>query len=125
MTENKTIKMLNSKIRIFPLCSEIKAGERALLQNFGERLSESVDLPENIACCGSGGDKGFFMPSIGYHASGKILWPSDQRHKLENKPPPIICSSPTCRHTLSRQSENSVLSLVHILNQQIFLASKA
>ncbi len=63
---------LNEPVSVFATCSTRKMQLDPMLVKLAQRCSRKVLVPEELACCGFAGDKGFTLPELNTHGLRKL-----------------------------------------------------
>ncbi|MCF2947802.1 FAD-binding oxidoreductase [Paraglaciecola aquimarina] len=106
-----TITKTSDPIMLHQTCSSIQLDGAKALTTLAQQCSEKVIIPNDIACCGFAGDKGFFLPALNKSALMplKEQVPADCQRGISN--------SRTCEIGLSQHSGLPYQSIVYLLDQ--------
>lgn len=102
---------INNPITVFPTCSTRKMGLDAMLIKIAKLCSNNVMIPQELACCGFAGDKGFTIPELNKHGLRKL------RTQLENASVKAgYSNSRTCEIGLSFHGGIPYSSIVYLVD---------
>jgi D-lactate dehydrogenase len=101
---------LSDTVALHATCSVRKMSLEPKLIAIAEACAEKVIVPEDIACCGWGGDKGFSQPELNASALRHL------RRRLPEDCRVGYSSSRTCEIGLSLHSERYYRSIVYLVD---------
>ncbi|MFB3815816.1 MAG: FAD-binding and (Fe-S)-binding domain-containing protein [Terriglobales bacterium] len=52
------------RVALHPVCSVVKMGAAAKLENIARACADEIALPQSAGCCGFAGDRGFLFPEL-------------------------------------------------------------
>ncbi|MFQ6021897.1 MAG: FAD-binding and (Fe-S)-binding domain-containing protein [Acidiferrobacterales bacterium] len=106
-----TFRTQSETVALYPTCSLRKMGLENKLKKIAEACVEKVVVPENVACCGWAGDKGFTHPELNASAL-RALRPSLPADCLSG-----YSTSRTCEIGLSYHSGRYYRSIVYLVDR--------
>lgn len=99
-------------ITVFPTCSTRKMGLDGLLIKIAKMCSSNVIVPQELACCGFAGDKGFTIPELNKHGLRKL------RQQLEKEGVKTgYSNSRTCEIGLNTHGGIPYMSIVYLVDK--------
>ncbi|MCP4126556.1 MAG: FAD-binding oxidoreductase [Gammaproteobacteria bacterium] len=98
-------------IALHPTCSSRKMGLDGAMRNLAEACAEQVVVPEEIACCGFAGDRGFNFPELNASALQGL------RQALPDDCEAGYSNSRTCEIGLSLHSGLHYRSIVYLVDR--------
>ncbi|WP_191603023.1 FAD-binding and (Fe-S)-binding domain-containing protein [Marinomonas algicola] len=108
---NLNITPTEELISLHITCSTTKSGLADKMILLANTLSKNVFIPDDIACCGFAGDKGFFTPELNASALRTLKSQLPKNTKLG------ISSSRTCEIGLSEHSGIPYQSIYYLLDK--------
>ncbi|MDD3352812.1 FAD-binding and (Fe-S)-binding domain-containing protein [Zoogloea sp.] len=90
-------------------CSARRMGAEEKLRQLACACAEQVVMPEEVKCCGFGGDRGFVVPELNAHALRKLEVPAGCRSGYS--------SNQTCEIGLTHATGLAYRSIVHLLDE--------
>ncbi len=102
----------NEAITVFPTCSTRKMGLDSMLVKIANMCSTNVLVPQELACCGFAGDKGFTIPDLNEHGLRKL------RQQLEKASVKTgYSNSRTCEIGLNTHGGIPYMSIVYLVDK--------
>lgn len=101
----------NEPITVFPTCSTRKMGLDATLIKIAKMCSTNVLVPQELACCGFAGDKGFTIPELNKHGLRKLRQQIEKNH-IRNG----YSNSRTCETGLNTHSGIPYQSIIYLVD---------
>jgi len=98
-------------IALHTTCSSHKMGLAGAMRELGEACAEQVLVPDDIACCGFAGDRGFSIPELNASALHGL------RDALKERCEAGYSNSRTCEIGLSLHSGISYRSIVYLVDR--------
>lgn len=99
-------------ITVFPTCSTRKMGLDSMLVKIANMCSTNVLVPQELACCGFAGDKGFTIPELNEHGLRKL------RQQLEKASVKAgYSNSRTCEIGLNTHGGIPYMSIVYLVDK--------
>ncbi len=108
---NLTIETSEEPISLHITCSTTKSGLANKMAFLASQLSHNVFIPDDIACCGFAGDKGFFTPELNASALRTL------KSQLPKETVLGVSSSRTCEIGLSEHAGIPYQSIFYLLDR--------
>lgn len=107
---NFKISRIDKESVVFPVCSLKKSGEDSSIKKIAEACLKNYKIPEEIACCGFAGDRGFSHPEL---TASSLAGLKDFSTGCSSG----YSSSRTCEIGLSRHSGFKFESILQLLDE--------
>jgi D-lactate dehydrogenase len=99
-------------VTVFPTCTTRKMGLDSMLVKIAKKCSTNVLVPQELACCGFAGDKGFTIPELNEHGLRKL------RQQLEKAGVKSgYSNSRTCEIGLNTHGGIPYMSIVYLVDK--------
>ncbi|MCZ2720517.1 FAD-binding and (Fe-S)-binding domain-containing protein [Marinomonas sp. 15G1-11] len=108
---NLSIQTSEEQISLHITCSTTKSGLAEKMAFLANQLSTKVFIPDDIACCGFAGDKGFFTPELNQSALRTL------KPQLPKNTTLGVSSSRTCEIGLSEHAGIPYQSIYYLLDK--------
>ena len=99
-------------ITVFPTCSTRKMGLDSMLVKVAKMCSSNVLVPQELACCGFAGDKGFTIPELNEHGLRKLRQQLEKAHVKAG-----YSNSRTCEIGLNTHGGIPYMSIVYLVDK--------
>ena len=110
------IKNKLDKIILHPTCSTRKMGLEGKMKDVACACSTEAIVPEEVGCCGFAGDRGFLVPELTESATLREAAEVNTHTHVEGH----YSSSRTCEMGMSKATDESYSSLVHLVHKAVF-----
>ncbi len=104
------VKRKLKRVALHPVCSVVKMGATAKLENIARACAEQVVAPQNTDCCGFAGDRGFLFPELTESAT-RAEAAEVRGHACEA----YVSSSRTCEIGMTRATGQVYRSYMYLL----------
>ncbi len=103
---------LNETVAVHSTCTTIKMGNQELIAKIAAACVENVVVPEEVACCGFAGDRGFTFPEVNTYALRKLHPAIEQSGATVG-----YSNSRTCEIGLTTNSGIPYSSIVYLVDK--------
>lgn len=103
---------INEAITVYSTCTTIKMGLTPTLVKVAKLCSTNVLVPEELACCGFAGDKGFTLPELNAHGLRKLK-PQIDKHGSKYG----YSNSRTCEIGMAAHGGIPYMSIVYLVDK--------